>query len=453
MYDVKVLYGPAGPVSSTSESQAYGINSSGEVAGIGFPLTMESGIPYPVPNPVGAVWTNGNLKFSLPIKSESFLYSVNDSGDAVGVRAIDNSDTQIAILVRNNNAVVDLSPVVGQGATATHINKTGLICGWGWGNPKAFVYDSKTNTVVSWINPLPGTQHSIANAINSSGDVVGRSDSHAFIFSSGSAKDLGLMPFVTGINDGGVACGSIGKPYPQNYIAGICDTKQPNPSFVPIPSPPGFLGSHGEGINNNGEVVGTCWDQNSFDGQQSAYIYQKGFSTDLNTLIDAPGWHLETAHDINDSGEISGTGTFNGQQVGFLLRPRFFSRRFLLTLPELVATLLGGVDRDGGGWVIIGGHPVPIGPWGPWLQIAPEKRDAFIALAMDEVAMFITNHGARETVRKTLLEVSRSRLEQLLDQAGEGRAFGAPQLTAARTTRRMKNGKYVESLRRFRFSE
>ena len=233
MYDVKVLYGPAGPVSSTSESQAYGINSTGEVAGIGFPLTMEPGIPYPVPNPVGAVWTNGNLKFSLPIKSESFLYSVNDSGDAVGVRAIDNSDTQIAILVRNNNAVVALSPVVGQGATATHINKTGLICGWVWGNPKAFVYDSKTNTVVSLINPLPGTQHSIANAINSSVDVVGRSDSHAFIFSSGSAKDLGLMPFVTGINDGGIACGSIGKPYPQNYIAGICDTKQPNPSLSP----------------------------------------------------------------------------------------------------------------------------------------------------------------------------------------------------------------------------
>src|SRR5689334_20437338 len=178
MYGVKVLYGPAGPVSSTSESQAHGINSHGAVAGIGFPLTTEPGIPYPVPNPVGATWTNGNLKFSLPIKSESFLYSVNDSGDAVGVRAIDNSDTQIAILVRNNNAVVDLSPVVGQGAIATHINKAGLICGWGWNNPKAFVYDSKTNTVLSWINPLPGTQRSIANAINSAGDVLGRSDNH-----------------------------------------------------------------------------------------------------------------------------------------------------------------------------------------------------------------------------------------------------------------------------------
>lgn len=395
---------------------------------------------------MGSIWVGGGLNFSLPIKSYSYLYSISETGDAVGVRATDNSPTQIAILVRGGS-VSDLASVVGQGTVATHINKGGLVCGWGWNNPKAFVYDANANSVVTWIDPLPGTQRAVAACINASNEVAGRSDNHAFIFSSGATADLGPIAFVADLNDASVICGSIGKPFPQNFAGAICDTKTSSPNFVEIPPPPGFIGSHGEGINNSGHVVGTCWNQSTYNGAQSAFIYQQGVSTDLNTLIsNAPGWHLEFAHDINDSGEISGTGTLYGRQTGFLLTPLDW-RHGGVSLPELVATLLGGVDRDAGGWRIIGGHRIPIGPWGPWTEIPVAKRDALIALALDEVAMFITDRGAREAARKSLIEVARGRLGGLLQNVGEGR-FMRSSVQTVHTRRRMQHGKTVESLMR-----
>lgn len=53
MYKVQALYGPSSPISADSDSQAYGINSYGDVAGIGWPLTLEPGVPFPVPNLTG----------------------------------------------------------------------------------------------------------------------------------------------------------------------------------------------------------------------------------------------------------------------------------------------------------------------------------------------------------------------------------------------------------------
>jgi probable HAF family extracellular repeat protein len=455
MYKIQALRGPATKDFPDSDSQAYGINSHSSVAGIAFPALWEPGIPFPVPYAVGAIWVGGNLNFSLPLKSESFLYSINSSGDAVGVQGTGNTPTEVAILVRGGS-VTDLSPVVGVGSLATHINDSGLVCGWTWNNPRGFVYDARTNAVTAWINPLPGKQQSGAAAINAYGEVVGMSDGHAFLFSSGSEIDLGPAAFVTGVNNAGVVCGSVGKPFPQNFAAAFCDAKKPSPSFVEIYPPAGFTGSHGEGINSSGDVVGTCWNQNTYNGAQSAYLFHEGLSTDLNTMISSPGWHLEFAHDINDSGEITGTGTFYGQQTAFLLTPKDW-RHGIFTLPELVATLLGGVDRDGGGWRIIGGHPIPEGPWGPFIEISPAKRDALVALAMDEISMFLIDRGAREKVRGALIEVARGRLETLMQDLGEGRVgpgFAMPtEVRSARSVRNMQNGKPVEALRRFRLNQ
>jgi probable HAF family extracellular repeat protein len=268
------------------------------------------------------------------------------------------------------------------------------------------------------------------------------------VFSGGVIKDLGPMSFVTRINDAGVVCGSVGKAYPQSFNAAMCNTKSASSSIVELPLPPGFIGSHGEDINNKGEVVGTCWTAETYDGAQSAYVYSNGVSTDLNTLISEPGWQLTFANGINDLGEICGEGTLYGRQMGFLLTPKDVFHGGV-RFPDLVGTIFGGVDRDGGGWIFIGGLRIPIGPWGPLTET--HKKDALIALAMDGLATSISDNESRESVRNSLLQIARTSLERLMEQREQVlSARSSRQESLGKRTR--KSGKNFESIRRFKFS-
>jgi probable HAF family extracellular repeat protein len=365
------------------------------------------------------------------------------------LRGFNNSDTEIAIVV-SAGVVTDLSPAVGQGTTATGINNAGMICGWSWNSPDSFIYNLSTHSIAQSIPPLPGQKSSVAGAINDTNEVVGRSGNAGFYFNSGNLKALGTVAFVTDINHAGMACGSVGQPYPANFAAAICETRQASPVFTPIALPPGAIGSHGEGINSQGDVVGTFWTATTYNGQQSAYIYHNGVSTDLNTLISAPGWHLESAEDINDAGQIVGNGSYNGGQTAFLLTPQRSIPKGVVSLPELVGILLGGVAVDGGGWIIIGGIPHPVDPWGAWGQIQVEKRDTLVALAMDEIAMYLVDPSSREAVRKTLIEVAGSRLEALdLQRGRSGPPAAARGRTGAASSIPVKEGKRAFSLMKY----
>ncbi|MGB7731613.1 MAG: hypothetical protein WBL50_26575 [Candidatus Acidiferrum sp.] len=85
---------------------------------------------------------------------------------------------------------------------------------------------------------------------------------------------------------------------------------------------PGDFGSDADGINNLGQVVGGSWDT---DGNDSAYIWQKGVMTDLNTLIpaDSPLYLLEATGTINDVGQIAGIALqiSTGEVHAFLATP------------------------------------------------------------------------------------------------------------------------------------
>ncbi len=62
---------------------------------------------------------------------------------------------------------------------------------------------------------------------------------------------------------------------------------------------------------------------------------------DLNTLIDpASGWILTSARDINDAGQITGTGLFDGQPRAFLLTP--VPEPSSVLLAALAAAIVGG---------------------------------------------------------------------------------------------------------------
>lgn len=54
-----------------------------------------------------------------------------------------------------------------------------------------------------------------------------------------------------------------------------------------------------------------------------AFVTDNGVMKDLNTLLfpEITGWQLLSANGINDSGQIVGTGLFNGESRGFVLTP------------------------------------------------------------------------------------------------------------------------------------
>jgi probable HAF family extracellular repeat protein len=82
---------------------------------------------------------------------------------------------------------------------------------------------------------------------------------------------------------------------------------------------PGGTQSYAYAINNLGQTVGAS---DSSASGQLAVVFERGEVRDLNRLIPAgAGWLLTEAQDINDSGEIVGTGIVDGRVRAFLLVP------------------------------------------------------------------------------------------------------------------------------------
>jgi hypothetical protein len=71
-------------------------------------------------------------------------------------------------------------------------------------------------------------------------------------------------------------------------------------------------------LNNSDEVVG----QASCTGGNEAVLWVQGLSYNLTSLIQGgTGWQLSSGVDINDHGQITGQGMFDGVEHGFLLTP------------------------------------------------------------------------------------------------------------------------------------
>jgi probable HAF family extracellular repeat protein len=161
------------------------------------------------------------------------------------------------------------------------------------------------------LGDLPGGgEGSIANAVNSRGQVVGEGSTatgnHAFLWTpvspngtSGSMVDLGTLPG-------------------------------------------GFDRSIAHDINSHGQVVGESW----VEGLRHAFLWtpdtpngNTGVMEDLNSLLDPVStarWTLQNASAINDAGQIVGHGIYDLDGTGTRRL-----RAFLLTpVPEPVTSLL-----------------------------------------------------------------------------------------------------------------
>jgi probable HAF family extracellular repeat protein len=193
-----------------------------------------------------------------------------------------------------------------------------------------------------------GGSVSNAYAVNNSGTVVGFTDvpgqwkNHAF--AGGPRNDIGTLggrgSAALGINDKGQVVGvsNIATDPPAPASTGSYLTFEPGHAFLyqngkmqDLGTLPGFTNSGANGINAKGEIVGSVSNagySNIGEGGHAAIalghaaLFDNGTITDLNTQIDPlSGWLLQNAIAINDSGQILGVGTIDGQKHDFLLTP------------------------------------------------------------------------------------------------------------------------------------
>jgi probable HAF family extracellular repeat protein len=219
-----------------------------------------------------------------------------------------------------------------------------------------------------------------ANHINNLGDVVGQVSppSHAFLWKDGAMEDLGTLggggSSATGINDAELVVGQASGP---NFLHAFAWTREAGMRDLGTLDGD-FASSSGAGaVNNLGQIVGASY-SHALGTSRAVYyhddevtdlgslaLYSDAFAVndlgevvgqsgtvsgavhafrtnlytpqpvDLNSEIPPDsGWFLVYATEVNNAGQIVGSGDFNGQLHGYLLTPEE-GPVALITSPEL----------------------------------------------------------------------------------------------------------------------
>jgi probable HAF family extracellular repeat protein len=280
----------------TLSSPAIGVNNFGQIPGGS--LADSRSYPARYDSASGVVTLLGSLGGSTSNGFTGVATAVNNLGQVVGYSYLD--DVNRHAFLYTNGTLSDLGSLGGySGANA--INDKGIIVGFSSnkvdGNAHAFLYDRGRMKDIDPVNAGDFTStESYAHDINNFNKVVGefltqdQAAFHAFLYRAGAFTDLGAAgsPQTTAyaINDGGVVVGITFVPYIDRCLG------PQSLKYVPCTK-----------------------------YKQHAFVYANGKLTDLNDLVDAPGWELTWALDVNDRGQIAGYGTSGGSSRAFLLTP------------------------------------------------------------------------------------------------------------------------------------
>jgi len=316
-------------------SKAYDINDKGQVVG-----SLSDGT-----NMRGFIWdaASGMQILSGGETGSGWATAINNNGWIAG-----RWNNIAALWQGSSSAPVPLGTLGGLTSTAFKINDNNQISGYSdlaynaklKCNPfHGFIYEFGRMTDIATLTDSWGADspygvnydngYSFAYGINNLGEIagVGTTDSFAndaFIRNAdGSKIDLGLGPdplslqaSAVAINDAGLVgghyCDSSRNSHPVIWEAGSVDA-------AALTMPEQFPYGQVYGINEKGSVVGIMWNDKS--GPYHAFLYDPTHGVrDLNDLIPAEsGWVLNYAKGINESGQISGYGLFNGRTTGFVL--------------------------------------------------------------------------------------------------------------------------------------
>jgi probable HAF family extracellular repeat protein len=252
--------------------------------------------------------------------------------------------------VWQDGVMSSLPPLAGgYDSYATAVNNRGQVVGWaenGVYDPTCHAPQVLQFEAVTWgpklgqvteLSPLHPDPDSAATAINDKGQIVGisglcsnavggASAQHAVLWENGMVIDIGNFDggmawnTPTAINNRGQVVGFANLPGTPggalNPVAFLWDKEHSIQELAPIGED---TNSWAWGINGQGQVVGQ-----SFGASGRAFLYQHGFMTDLNSLVQPNSFlDLLLANDINDRGEIVGYAfdTTAGATVAFLAVP------------------------------------------------------------------------------------------------------------------------------------
>ncbi len=296
------LHRPRWPDSSTK-----GLNNQGDMVGwiVG---SRGTGDDRP------CLWAKNAGHRPKILKGETGLYRINDAGESIGRYAP-------LVLDRRGNTLIDLDLVLKKRIGLQDINHAHVVVGGilstgpsaialGLG-PQALVYDLMA-AQPTWISPLPGCQTALANAVNTAGLVVGISDDHAFRYVSrpgprqGQMDDLGAC-YLSDLNENGIAVGwQHDRAGNDNPVWMDCTEDHPHAHLVNLP--PGCSNGWALAINSDRTIVG-YYDSSPAE-DYTAFVSPNGVAQgdalNLSKVVDPPGWHLVSAWDINEAGDIVG---------------------------------------------------------------------------------------------------------------------------------------------------
>lgn len=223
---------------------------------------------------------NGNGMVDLPIENANTFEGINDKGQLI-VGFVGNNDTQ------HNNNIIDIVPLPGSDTSPRSLNNSGQVVGY-YNNEEgirhAFITgdDGKGTKDIGTLDDKFYVK-SYANDINESGQVVG-----------GSSREFGF--------------------FSQAFITG-----EDGEGMINL----GTLGGRASGaiaVNDDGIAIGHSTISLRSDDFHS-FIYAGGGLTNLNTLPEVlnSGWTDIFVTDINNNGQIIGSGMLNNEKHSFLL--------------------------------------------------------------------------------------------------------------------------------------
>jgi len=311
------LFGDRSRHAGGAFSDAYAINDRGQVVGLSF--TAGHPAAHAFLYDIVAIKDLGTLG-----GSDSTAAAINNAGQVVGISAVPGNALGRAFLKSPGGAMIDLG-AGGGNAGALGINDAAQVVGYfsAGGTNHAFLYSKGATTDLGSL----GGMESVAAGINEAGQVVGSSFTmegaqHAFLYDSGQMQDLGTLG---GTQSVAVSINEAGQIVGSSTLAADLFVH----AFLYGPGGIRDIGALSGGssaayaINDAGQVVGAS---NVAGGGSHAFLYSRDPMTgkarmdDLNSLIDASlGWTLLGARGINNSGQIIGYGSHNGQAHAFLL--------------------------------------------------------------------------------------------------------------------------------------
>ncbi|MEE9554513.1 MAG: DUF3466 family protein, partial [candidate division Zixibacteria bacterium] len=310
-------------------SGAADLNDQGQIVGIS---SIYSGAQH------GFFW-DGEIMNDLDTPQEylvSGATAINNAGQIAGYTSGENQ-SQYAYLWENDIwTYLGTLPELDY-SLASDINDFRLIVGYSFmlgpdGGSLGWIWGGGGMTSLGTL----GGDRSSANAINEMDEVVGYAQifnpdtviNHACLWIHDAIIDLGVLPRETNsaandINDNSQVCGSSSHQqitYPFLTVSIPCLWE--DGEIIELELLPGYAKGVATGINNNGQIIG--WMNTSLSGGNArAFIWEDGVMTNLNQLLpDGSGWIVKSASDINDAGQIVGTGEApDGETHGYLLTP------------------------------------------------------------------------------------------------------------------------------------